>query len=106
MTDRDKHNEAWLEAWFRVAVRRAGGYTVKLAPTEAGVPDRLVVLPRNRMYLVELKTSTGTLSAIQKAWHRRFYQLGTVVHVLYGREDAAMWIMDPDNKLGRPRRRG
>lgn len=86
--------EAALEGYFRKRVRTAGGYTIKLAPTEAGTPDRLVVSPRGTMHLVELKTTTGVLRAIQVAFHDRMAGLGVQVAVLYGKDDIDRWIQD------------
>lgn len=86
-------DEAQLEEFFRRRIRLMGGYTVKLAPMEAGVPDRLVVFPKGRMFLVELKTRTGFLSPIQKVWHQRMLETwNTRVWVLYGQEDVVEWI--------------
>lgn len=84
--------EAQLEASFRKRVRLVGGYTIKLAPTERGVPDRLVIFPRGRMYLVELKTDKGILSPIQMHWHDRMADRGVHVHTLYGEDDIKSWI--------------
>jgi hypothetical protein len=89
--------ESHLETWFRVSVRRAGGHTFKLAPTEAGVPDRLVVLPGGRLYLVELKREGGSVSPIQSVWHHKIRRLGGRVIVLAGRSEAARWLLDPDS---------
>lgn len=85
--------ESGLENFFRQRVRLMGGVTIKLAPTEAGIPDRLVIFPPNRIYLVELKRSTGMLSLVQRAWHAKVAQrTGAQVHVLYGKEDVVTWI--------------
>lgn len=84
--------EAELERYFRKAVRMVGGKTIKLAPTEAGVPDRLVMLPYGRMFLVELKTETGALSRIQKHWHRQVADIGITVYTLHGREQVNSWV--------------
>lgn len=94
--------EAALEGYFRKRVRIAGGYTIKLAPTEAGAPDRLVVSPWGAMHLVELKTETGVLRPIQVAFHDRMAGLGVQVAVLYGRDDIDRWIRDA---FWRPQRR-
>ena len=96
-----------LEAYFRSKVRIAlGGKVIKMAPTTAGVPDRLVLLPLGRMYLVELKTDTGALSAIQRHWHSEAERLGHEVHVLYGTADIDSWIREiaqrQDPKKGKP----
>lgn len=85
--------EASLEAHFNRQVRLAlGGRAVKLAPTEKGVPDRLVLLPGGRVYLVELKTDTGRTSAAQDLWHERAAQLGTRVQLLVGRAGIDKWV--------------
>lgn len=97
--------EAALEGYFRKQVRIAGGYTIKLAPTEAGTPDRLVVSPRGAMHLVELKTTTGVLRAIQVAFHDRMASLGVQVVVLYGKDDIDRWIRDSFWRQPAPTRR-
>lgn len=83
-----------LEQFFRQRIRTLGGYTFKLAPTEVGVPDRLVLMPGGRVYLVELKTANGRLSPAQVEWHKRASRLGTVVHVLYGKTGVLAWLRD------------
>lgn len=85
--------ERSLERFFFDRVRLNGGYAIKLVATEKGVPDRLVVFPGPRLFLVELKTTTGKLSPIQTYWHsmvlRRF---GLQVVVLYGQEQVIHWV--------------
>lgn len=92
--DVGNNSEAELEAWFRRRVRLLGGQTIKLAPTEAGVPDRLVIMPRGRLFLVELKTETGEVSKIQQHWHREIMKLGVTVHVLYGIAGVTRWLRE------------
>lgn len=92
--------EARLEATFRDRVRTMGGYTIKLAPTERGVPDRLAVFPKNRMYLVELKTETGRLSPIQMHWHSRMADRGVRVYTLYGEQQIKSWVAWVVESLG------
>jgi hypothetical protein len=84
--------ESQLEARLRQRVRAAGGRAVKLAPTEAGLPDRLVMMPGGRAYLVELKTDTGRLSPIQRAWHTQAALLGHTVTTLYGAAQLDAWV--------------
>lgn len=84
--------EARLEAVFRSRVRQMGGMMIKLAPTVKGIPDRLVMLPGGRLYLVELKTSTGRLSPAQVEWHRRAKLLKVRVIVLSGLDQIESWV--------------
>ena len=58
--------ESAVEAHLIRSVLSAGALTFKLAPTTAGVPDRLVVWPTGRVDFVEVKAEGGRLSAIQK----------------------------------------
>ena len=44
------------------------------------------------IYLVELKTDTGSLSKIQVWWHKKAETFGVQVHVLYGKADVDRWI--------------
>lgn len=85
--------EARLEAVFRDVVRRElGGVVVKMAPTQVGVPDRVVLLPAGRVVFVELKTPQGVLSSMQAHWHRKAAALGTTVVVLRGRTEVMRWV--------------
>ena len=84
--------ESRLETLFRDGIRRIGGRTEKLIPSSAGMPDRLVLLPGGRIYLVELKTETGKTSPIQDLWHMRAAELGTQVVVLHGVQEVRNWI--------------
>lgn len=86
--------ESALENYFYRAVRSMGGKAVKLAPVEVGTPDRLVLLPCGRVYLVELKADNGALRPRQVEWHRQAAELGTTVHVLYGRDDIDRWVRE------------
>ena len=48
------------------------------------MPDRLVLLPGGRVYLVELKTDTGEVRPAQKVWHDKAATRGTLVVILRG----------------------
>lgn len=85
--------ESALESSFRRKVRERGGESYKIDPAHcAGIPDRLVLLPGGRMYLVELKSDSGALRPIQRVWHERAAELGTQVVVLTGMKEVEEWI--------------
>lgn len=84
--------ETKLEQYFRHQVRLLGGRCDKLIPSTAGMPDRLIVLPRGRIFLVELKTKTGALRPAQRLYHQQMWELGVEVVVLYGREEVDSWL--------------
>ena len=81
-----------LEAAFAHGVRLAGGMTAKITSPTRGVPDRVVLAPGGRMYLVELKTDTGRLSPVQRLWRDRARAVGVEVVVLSGASEIAAWI--------------
>ena len=65
---------------------RAGSRPITLAP--AGTPDLLVVAPGGRVVFLEVKTSTGRLSAAQRAMHAELTRLGATVAVVRSVEEA------------------
>lgn len=73
-------------------VRAAGGMTIKNVPTVAGVPDRLVILPGNRIRFVELKSPTGSSRRAQLAWARKAAKRGVEVALLNSIEAVDAWI--------------
>ena len=94
--------ETAVERSLAKAVRGAGGLTVKIMPVVAGVPDRLVLLPGGRLFLVEAKAPTGRLRPAQRIWHERAARLGIPVAVLHSPQEVAEWLAnvldsDPTN---------
>lgn len=75
-----------IEKRLREAVKRAGGIAYKwVSPGNAGVPDRIVILPGRAPVFVELKTETGKLSTLQIAQIKRLVGMGQTVRVVRGR---------------------
>lgn len=81
-----------VEYHLTSAVRELGGWSIKLAPTAVGLPDRLVLLPGGRVYLVELKAVRGHVGRAQRVVHRRLGDLGFPVTVLLSKEQVDEWI--------------
>lgn len=65
---------------------------LKLMPMPAGIPDRLVLLPGGRVYLVEMKQPKGKCSPIQLERHRRLAAIGYPVAVLWNKEEVDLWL--------------
>ena len=77
--------ESVIERKFVNMVRKAGGRAYKfVSPGNLGVPDRIAILPRGRIWFVELKTETGHLSQVQKMQIDTLRSLGMNVFVLWG----------------------
>ena len=88
--------ESKLETALYDGVRRIGGLCEKIAPTRWGMPDRLVLLPGGRVYLVELKTDTGEVRPAQKVWHDKAASRGTLVVIIRGLAELQDWLAQQD----------
>lgn len=89
--------ESTLEDLLIHQVRtRLMGRAVKFLPLEKGCPDRLIMLPTGRLYLVELKRDRphGRVSPRQELWHERAAKMGITVHVLYGARGILAWVKE------------
>ena len=75
--------EKEIEKYLNQEVGKLGGICKKwVSPGSRGVPDRIVILPRNRIYFVELKTPEGELSPIQEYRINELENLGVRGRVL------------------------
>lgn len=88
------HLESGHEQFFQQRVRAAGGMVIKLVPVRRGMPDRLVLWPTGRAYLVELKTPVGRLSEIQKHVHAQMAARNHPVAVLPSRGAIMIWLRE------------
>lgn len=77
--------EKEIEKRLAAGVKSLGGKAYKwVSPGNNGVPDRIVILPGKEPIFVELKTESGSLTALQKVQISRLKDLGQDVRVLYG----------------------
>lgn len=83
--------ESAVEAIFAKRVRELGGRSFKFAPVVAGNPDRIVLMPGGVIRLVELKADSGAVSPVQRLWHARAADLGTIVEIVTGADEARAW---------------
>lgn len=84
--------ESTVEAHLFNQVRLRGGMAVKLMPTIAGMPDRMVIFPDQPIVLVEMKQPKGKRSPVQIELHRRLEALGHPVATLYTKEEVNLWL--------------
>lgn len=86
----------------RLAAAR-GCWAVKLWPTVAGLPDRLILLPNGRAWFVEFKApGAGRVSPQQRAAAARLNRLGYLVTHCDNRAAFGEWL---DRLLGPVRQR-
>ncbi len=86
--------EKSIEAYLRDRVRDLGGRAYKfVSPGNAGVPDRLILLPGARILFVELKAQGRKSSPIQTVQQSRIASLGFDVRVIdsFAQVDALLW---------------
>ena len=74
-----------IERFLVNGVKKLGGVAYKfVSPGNAGVPDRLIVMPGGRVYFVELKTDAGYATVLQKRQMNRLLRLGCNVNLVRG----------------------
>lgn len=89
MTEKD------IEEYLRLGVKKLGGVAFKFtSPGNSGVPDRLIVMPGNRIYFVELKRPGGKTSPLQNRQISRLKDLGCRVLVVDSKESAERFLND------------
>jgi hypothetical protein len=69
----------------------AGGICMKILPILAGYPDRLVLLPGGRLFLIETKAPKGKLRPAQEVFIKRAAKIGIKVEVLYSTSEVDDW---------------
>jgi hypothetical protein len=82
-----------IETYLRDQVKTAGGIAYKFtSPGNAGVPDRLVLLPGGRVVFVELKAPGRQPTPLQLRQQRRIRDLGFTVLVIDSKEEVDEFI--------------
>ncbi|MCM1530459.1 MAG: VRR-NUC domain-containing protein [Alistipes sp.] len=82
--------EREIEMKLRDAVKAVGGLCWKFtSPGTAGVPDRIVLMPKGRIAFMETKASGGIPRKIQLKRHKQLRALGFKVYILDDMDDIA-----------------
>lgn len=75
--------ESKIEKHLVEEVEKLGGWAIKFVPTfAAGFPDRIVLLPRGRIFFIELKAPGQKARPLQILIHKKLSRLGFEVLVL------------------------
>lgn len=75
--------ERQIESHLRGKIKNNGGMALKfISPGMSGVPDRLVLMPKGRIYFVELKAKGKKVTPKQAKVHGMLRDLGFEVLVL------------------------
>jgi hypothetical protein len=79
--------EKQVERYLVNEVNRRGGLCMKfVSPGNAGVPDRIIVLPGGKVGFVEVKRPGGVIRPLQQYMLGKLERLGCEVAVLDSRE--------------------
>jgi hypothetical protein len=85
--------EKEVEKYLRREVESMGGMCLKfISPGNAGVPDRIVLLPGGRVWFIEIKTDKGRVRPLQRWWQRRLRDVGIPSLIIKGRTEAEVFI--------------
>ena len=88
-------SESQLERKFYDKVKRLGGLPLKfVSPGRAGVPDRIVLMPKGKIYFVEMKSEVGQTSDIQKYIFSKFTKLGFKVHIIHNEKTLEKFLSE------------
>lgn len=72
-----------VEIYLREQIKKSGGIAFKfVSPGNAGVPDRIVLLPRGECVFVELKAPGKKTTVLQDRQIERIRKLGFRVEIL------------------------
>lgn len=86
-------SEKDIERRLVQGVKKLGGRAYKfVSPGNAGVPDRLVVLPGGAVLFVEVKTPSGRLSPSQRLQARELARMGAHVFIVWGAQEVDMFL--------------
>lgn len=81
-------NEKYIESELTKAVKQNGGVYWKFtSPGTAGVPDRIVLMPKGHIAFVEVKAPGEKPRKLQLSRHKLLRRLGFQVYVLDALED-------------------
>lgn len=88
-----------VEAYLVRQVRARGWVTWKLAPTETGIPDRIVLVPGGAVWFVELKKAHGGRLSERQKYILRVLERGKHAGcVLAGVEEVKKWLNERDKE--------
>jgi hypothetical protein len=94
VTGRIDMRERAIEKRLRLGIEGLGGLCLKfVSPGRRNVPDRLILLPGQKPFMVETKAPGKKASAAQEREHARLIALGMPVEVLNTPEsvDGFLW---------------
>ena len=91
--------EKEIEKFLVREVKKLGGLCYKwVSPGNAGVPDRIVLIPNRPAMFVELKTDKGKLSRLQEVQIKKLRNINNQVYILHGLKEVKEFIKWNSNR--------
>ncbi|MBW0761349.1 VRR-NUC domain-containing protein [Mammaliicoccus lentus] len=88
-------SEKSIEKYLKTNIELLNGFCLKwVSPGTKGVPDRIILMPKGKTYLVELKTEKGKTSATQKYIHKKFKEIDHKVYILNSKIEVDKFIKE------------
>ena len=85
--------EKHIEQYVRKQIEKMGGRCLKwVCPGNAGVPDRIVLLPKHKMIFIEFKDQNYEPTALQEWWGDELKRLGFKWRIIRGIDEAHEFI--------------
>lgn len=85
--------EKQIEAYLVKRVKEIGGIAYKFtSPSNRGVSDRIVVLPKGGVWFIELKRAGGKLTRLQVMFAETMHVMGQRYACLWSKEEVDKWI--------------
>lgn len=89
--------ERIVERLLKEEIKKRDGLCLKMGILR-GLPDRLCLLPKGRMFFVETKTPTTTLEKLQKYFKSLLNDLGFQSYVCHSKEHIILLMEYIDNE--------
>lgn len=87
--------EKQIEARLKQEVEKIGGFALKFAsPGNAGMPDRIALLPKGNLVFVELKAPGKSLRPLQIKRKEQLESLGFKVYIIDSYEKVDVFIQE------------
>ncbi len=94
-------NEKLIEKKLREEIKKMGGMALKFLPNFwVGAPDRIVLMPKGKVYWVETKSTGDNLRPIQETRKKQLEKLGFQVFKIDDQESLNKFLQEvQDNAI-------
>lgn len=87
--------EVRIETLLKRKIEKLGGLCIKfISPSMAGVPDRIILLPKGKIYFAELKAPGEKLRPLQIKRKEQIEKLGFKIYVIDSYEKVDEFLKD------------